>query len=91
MDKYKIKTLDADTIVLIKDEKVYLRAEAVFEIIKDLDGAWSLLRIFRFLPTALNDFFYKLVAKNRYKIFGRTPHCMLPSEDTCSRFLVDGV
>jgi len=91
MDKYKLRTLDTDTVVLIKEEKVYLRSEAVFEIMRDFKGVWSLFCIFRLLPTALNDFFYKRVAKNRYRLFGRRSHCMLPSEDRCSRFLLDGI
>jgi len=89
MYKYKIDDLDADTIVLIKNKTSYQRAEAIFEICKDLDGLWFLLRIFRVLPSSLNDFLYRFIAKNRYKILGKRSECMLPTAEANSRFLID--
>ncbi len=89
MTQYDLELPDADTIVLIKDENFYLRSKAIFEIIKDLQGLWFLLRIFRFLPASFNDFLYRSLSKNRYKIFGKSQHCMTPSEDIRSRFLMD--
>lgn len=89
MHKYKIEDLGLDTIVLIKDKKAYIRAEAVFEICKDLDGLYSLLRVFRILPSSFNDFLYRLIAKNRYKVFGKRSECIVPSEEVTFRFLRD--
>jgi len=89
MCKYKIEGLGSDSIVLIKNEKVYQRAEAVFEICKDLNGYYFLLRIFRIFPTSLTDFLYNLIADNRYKIFGEKAECTIPSEEVNSRFLID--
>jgi predicted DCC family thiol-disulfide oxidoreductase YuxK len=88
MQKNGLALLGTDSIVLISDGKAYVRAEAVFEIIKCLDGAWSLLRCLRFLPVSWNDFLYRFVAKNRYRIFGKRS-CMVPSEELSSRFLAD--
>lgn len=89
MAQYDLELPDADTIVLIKDENFYLRSKAIFEIIKDLQGLWFLLRIFRFLPVSVNDFLYRYIAKNRYEIFGKSQHCMSPSADIRSRFFMD--
>jgi predicted DCC family thiol-disulfide oxidoreductase YuxK len=88
--EHGLNQLDSDTIILISDGKAYVRAEAVFEIMKYLDGGWSLLRFLRFLPASLNDLLYRFIAKNRYRIFGKRS-CMIPSEEMRSRFLTDTV
>ena len=90
MKKHALALLGTDSIVLISGGKAYARAEAVFEIMKYLDGGWSLLRCLRFLPASLNDILYRFIAKNRYRIFGKRS-CMVPSEELRSRFLIDTV
>jgi len=89
LQKHGLSEIENDTIVLVSQEKVYLRAEAVFEIIKDLRGVYFLLGVFKVLPSSLNDFLYRLVAKNRHKLFSETPECIIPSSDIESRFLKD--
>ncbi len=91
LPQYSIQEFTSDSIVLIKDKKHYQRADALFEIMKDLNGFWSYLRLFRFLPSSLNDILYRAIAKNRYRIFGRASVCRRPSEDIASRFLDDTV
>ena len=80
--------LDSDTIILIKEGKAYLRAEAVYEILNELKSFWSFLRIFRSLGRSLNDTVYRYIAKNRYKFFSKNS-CAVPSEELRSRFLTD--
>jgi predicted DCC family thiol-disulfide oxidoreductase YuxK len=41
----------------------------------------------RFLPAWLTDFFYGIVARTRYRIFGKYDHCPLPPEGDRARFL----
>lgn len=79
---------DSDTIILIKDNRSYLRAEAVYEILKEMGSFWSFLRVFRYLGFSCNDFLYRCIAKNRHRIFSRRS-CKLPSEELQSRFLRD--
>ena len=83
-----LDTLDSDTIILIKDEHSYLRAEAVYEILGELETGWSFLRIFRYLGRSCNDALYRYIAKNRYRFFAKRL-CLLPSEELRSRFLTD--
>jgi predicted DCC family thiol-disulfide oxidoreductase YuxK len=79
---------DSDTIILIKEDRSYLRAEAVYEILKAMGGVWSFLRIFKVLGFSYNDSLYRYIAKNRHRIFtGRS--CLLPSEEFRSRFFGD--
>jgi predicted DCC family thiol-disulfide oxidoreductase YuxK len=83
--KYQLQTLDS--IILIKDETSYTYSSAVIEIAKHLDGVLKYLAIFRFLPTVIRDFIYKLVAKYRYSIFGKKDVCMIPTLENEERFL----
>ena len=83
--KYQLESLDS--IILIKDETSYTYSSAVIEIAKHLDGGWKYLAIFRFLPTVIRDFIYKLVAKYRYSIFGKKDVCMIPTLENEERFL----
>jgi len=86
--KYKVINYDIGSIILIKNEKYFLRSEAVFEIIKDLSGYWYLFGVFRIIPLGIRDYIYKLVSKNRYKFFGKKDSCMIPTKELQKRFLL---
>jgi predicted DCC family thiol-disulfide oxidoreductase YuxK len=75
------------SIIVIKDGKIYDRSDALIEIVRDLPGIWSTLTVFRFMPKFFRDALYKLVANNRYRIFGRSESCMMPTPELKARFL----
>ena len=89
MQDHKLKTLDTDSIVLISGDKAYVRSEAVFEILKELKWLWPLLGLFRYFPKFLNDLLYDVIAKNRYKVFGKENCPMTSSLELDSRLLLD--
>jgi predicted DCC family thiol-disulfide oxidoreductase YuxK len=74
-------------IVLLDGNKAYIKSRAIFEVLKRLNGMWSLLYIFIFIPQSIRDFMYDAIAKNRYKWFGKQDHCPLPTPDLKARFL----
>jgi len=76
-----------DSIILFSNGKIYAHSDAALEIAKGLDGWYRHLYIFRFVPKFLRDWVYKLVAKCRYKIFGKKESCMMPSDEVRERFL----
>jgi len=75
IEKYGLK--EFDSIILVQDNKAYIFSDAVLRIAKALDGWYRYLYIFRFIPKALRDAIYKMVAKYRYKIFGRKESCQV--------------
>jgi len=83
----KINTHDFDSIILIKNQKIFKKSEAIFEITKELTGFWKYIAIFRFLPKVFTDFCYDIFAKNRYQLFGKTDSCRLPTPELRDRFL----
>lgn len=82
-----ITDFEADTIVLVQDGTAYVRSTAVLRIAGQLGLPWKLLRVFLVVPAPIRDFFYRLVAKNRYRVFGQRETCRIPTPEERSRFL----
>jgi predicted DCC family thiol-disulfide oxidoreductase YuxK len=78
---------DLNSFVLIEKEKVYIKSSAALRVCSQLGGAWRIFSIFRFLPPLFRDFLYDIVAKNRYKWFGKEESCILPLPKWKQRFL----
>ncbi|MEH7503592.1 thiol-disulfide oxidoreductase DCC family protein [Neobacillus drentensis] len=86
LKKYGLKG-DLDSFIVIENEKAYVKSSAALLVCSKLDGAFKMLKIFRILPPFFRDFLYDLVAKNRYKWFGKEESCLLPSPEWKQRFL----
>lgn len=84
---YGVDTLRDGTVILLKDDQVYVKSDASVEIAKDLDGLWSFLYIFKFIPRPVRDFIYSKISKNRYRWFGKKNECLLPDNTIKDRFL----
>ena len=81
---------DADglqTVVLIEDGKAYTRSRAALGIARRMDAPWPLLWPLVVVPGALLDVFYALVARNRYRWFGKYDACPIPAPEVRARFL----
>lgn len=87
LDKYGINKTETDSIVLIENEKAYTHSTAALKIARRLDGIWSWFYTFIIVPKPVRDFFYKLFAKNRYRLFGKQDACMMPTPEIRARFL----
>jgi predicted DCC family thiol-disulfide oxidoreductase YuxK len=79
-------TADPDSVVLIDHGRVYTHSDAVLRIAAQLDG-WRWLAAGRVLPRFLRDAAYRLVARHRYRWFGRQASCLLPTPELKARFL----
>ncbi len=78
---------DFDSVILLKNNQLYQKSEAAVEIAKQLSGTWKYLAVFGILPTFFLNFFYDIIAKNRYRIFGKTETCRMPTPELRERFL----
>jgi predicted DCC family thiol-disulfide oxidoreductase YuxK len=85
LDKERISKLDS--IVLYEDGKIYEKSTAALKIAKKLNGAWFLLYVFIVIPPFIRNIFYNIVAKYRYKWFGKRETCRMPTTDIKDRFL----
>jgi predicted DCC family thiol-disulfide oxidoreductase YuxK len=76
------------SLVLIHENQLFLRSEAVLQIARVLRQPWPVFyKIGRFVPRFFRDKLYDLISKFRYKIFGKRNECMIPSRDLMDRFL----
>ena len=82
-----IDPADLDSVVLVKDGVAYNRSAAALQTAKYLKSPWSWMRVFLWIPRPIRDFFYKLIAVNRYRFFGKKDECMIPTPQLKARFL----
>lgn len=87
--KFNKNTEDFDSVFLLKDNTLYQKSEAALEITKHLSGFWKYLAIFSLFPTFFLNFFYDIIAKNRYRIFGKMDSCRIPTPELRERFLIE--
>ncbi len=87
LKKFSLLTDDFESFVYISDGRCYLKSSAALHVAKDLGGFWRLFYIFIIIPKFMRDFLYSLIAKTRYKIFGKRDACMVPAPDMKQRFL----
>lgn len=89
-DLLRSKGLDpatVDTLVYWRNGRVLLRSSAALNVVRDLGGAWSLLYGFSLVPRFIRDAAYALIARNRYRWFGKRKSCMVAPYGTAARFL----
>lgn len=86
-EKFKLNTDYLNTVILLDNDRVYVRAEAVLRIMKHLGGFYSLVYIFNVLPSFLLNFFYNIVAQYRYRWFGKRGTCMVPDASLKEKFI----
>src|SRR6056300_989315 len=82
-----LSLLSYDSIVVIKENKIYTEDKAVFTLIKTLGGGWKVLLIFSFLPSFWTQKIYRFIAAKRYQWFGKYTECPLPQKKHEHKFL----
>jgi predicted DCC family thiol-disulfide oxidoreductase YuxK len=76
-----------ETIVVIADNKTFTESDAALIIAQNLGGIHWPLVVGWVVPKFMRDWFYKRIARNRYRIFGQLAECRLPSQAEVSKFL----
>jgi predicted DCC family thiol-disulfide oxidoreductase YuxK len=84
---FNLENLNEDTVILVKDRKVYNKSTAALKIARRLDGGFKAFYAFFIVPKFLRDWVYVYIAKNRYQWFGKRESCMTPSLELKNRFL----
>lgn len=76
-----------DSLVLLDRDRVYVKSSAALRIARLLGFPWNLLTAGCVLPVFLRDAIYDWVARNRYRWFGKSEACMIPTPELKSRFM----
>ena len=87
MQAFNLDEKAISSVILIEQEKVFTKTDAVIQIANRLSGWPSLFRLLKFIPKPMRDFAYDLIAKNRYALFGKKDNCMIPDVSIRHRFL----
>ena len=85
--QHGLQDLPLSTSVLIDGDKVFMNSDGVLETARRLGGVYALAAGLLFIPRTLRDWAYGVFARNRYKLFGRTEMCMVPTPEVRQRFL----
>ncbi|HSA72284.1 MAG TPA: thiol-disulfide oxidoreductase DCC family protein [Burkholderiales bacterium] len=87
MQEFGIDPTQMKTFVVIADGRAYVRSDAAIRVARFLRGAWKLLGVVRIVPRSIRDYAYDVVARNRYRWFGRHDACIVPTPELRKRFI----
>ncbi len=87
LKQYQLASNDMNSFVLIQDNIAYTRSTAALKVAKQLKGPVKLLYGFIIVPAFIRNVVYNMIAKNRYRWFGRKDECMVPTPSLRERFL----
>lgn len=89
--RHGLDARELNTVYLVCDvgenESVLSKSQAAFFIMQKLGSIFQVIALGRLLGVGVGNFFYDLVAANRYKVFGKSDACMIPTPDVRERFL----
>lgn len=78
---------DPDSIIFLDGEKAFTHSNAALRIAGNLRFPWNVLAVFRIVPRPIRDWFYRFIARNRYRWFGKSDTCRIPTPELKARFL----
>ena len=76
-----------DSVILSFNDRYYLQSDATLQLLRLLGGSWKLLYGLTIIPRFIRNGAYDLIARNRYKWFGKRDACMVPTAELRARFL----
>jgi predicted DCC family thiol-disulfide oxidoreductase YuxK len=85
--RFGIDPADPETMIVVDGSRALRNSDAVLAIYTGLGWPWKALGALRLVPRFVRDPVYLLVARNRYRIFGRRETCWVPSPDHADRIL----
>jgi len=87
LTKYHLPLDDFHSFVYIEDQRALLKSTGALRVCRSLSFPANLLYGFIIVPRFIRDAVYDLIAKKRYRLFGRQNECMVPTPDLKKRFL----
>lgn len=75
------------SLVLVQGGKLLIKSSAALTIARHLSGLWPVLYVFILVPSFIRHFVYDIIARNRYRWFGKKDVCMIPTPELKERFI----
>lgn len=89
LKQHGLSEKELSSFVLIQHNKAITRSSAALTVARQLSGPIKILYAFMIVPAFIRDGVYNIIARNRYKWFGKQDTCMIPSPELKARFLND--
>lgn len=86
LQQFKLPVDNFNSFILYQDEKIFSKSTGALKMFSQLSG-WKWVKVFWIVPKFIRDAIYNLIAKNRYKWFGKKEECWLPTPELKERFL----
>ena len=87
MAEHGVTGLLLNTMVVIDNGQILTRSAGAMRVCRRMPMPWKLLSVFWIVPWFIRDLGYKLFAKYRYKLFGQTEACRMPTPEIRAKFL----
>ncbi|MGZ5286664.1 MAG: thiol-disulfide oxidoreductase DCC family protein [Flavisolibacter sp.] len=87
LEQHHLSTKHFDSFIFINNGKVYKSSTAALKLYGKLAWYWQWTQLFWIVPAFIRDAVYNLVARNRYKWFGKKESCMVPGPEVRKKFL----
>jgi predicted DCC family thiol-disulfide oxidoreductase YuxK len=69
INEYSLQQITQESIVLINNDLIHIKSDAILNIIDDMPKIWHILKLFRLVPKKIRDFLYSFISKKRHLIF----------------------
>jgi predicted DCC family thiol-disulfide oxidoreductase YuxK len=87
LTKFNLPVNQFNSFILVEGEHFYTRSTAVLRMLKHLGRGWQLWYAFIIIPPFIRNAVYNLIARNRYKWFGKKDECRVPTPEERALFL----
>ena len=87
LEQYHINWQRSDSFVVIENDKAHMKSNAALKLYAKLPWYWKWTQFLWIVPKFIRDWVYNVIARNRYRWFGRKEECMVPTADVRERFL----
>ena len=78
---------DLQTLLLVDGKRTWQQTAAILRVLHELGWPWRLAWLAWPIPTLVRDALYRWIARNRYRLFGRSRACLVPPANHAARFL----
>jgi len=82
-----IDPADPDSMIVVDGDRARRDSDAVLSIYEGLGFPWNVFSVFRLIPRFVRDPGYRLIARNRYRLFGKRSSCWVAPPEFRSRIL----
>jgi len=82
-----LEHLPMNSLILDDNGTIYIKSNAAFRIASLIGGVWQYAVVLKIFPLFVRDAVYDYVAANRYKWFGQTEQCRIPTPELKAKFL----